>query len=109
MAIIHLDLEYVRSAGQYLVASDDKGVERWFNSKDPTVRLVEGRVHVDIDERKWAKRCQDSRRGTVVDRTKVVRKCMRCKREFHGHKVQYICTPCKQSEEFQGYASSMIG
>lgn len=99
MTSISIELQYVRTTGAYIVAHDDFGQERWFDTKKDRVVSIDGdRVVMEVDRKKWERRMATTRavHSIVTETTpKKTRKCLCCKKEFKAEKNIYICSPCK--------------
>ena len=99
MSIIEITLKFKRQVNDFLIGVDEQGNERWFERKKYPGACYDGAVlRVTVDAKQWAKRlaCQNS-----VRTERKVRHCMRCRRSFTADTNQFICDPCKKSDDWK--------
>lgn len=101
MAVIDVTLQYVKQSGNYMVGRDTTGFERWFDTRKCRVNVIDtSSFSVKIKEKDWMRRLEKSQEVREVLPTKN-RKCLCCKTPFEAERLIYVCTPCKQTPDWQ--------
>lgn len=105
---VRVQLKFVRETGEYIIAKDDTGKERWFDRRKIISSVIgRGTVTVILDRKSWARRLA-SMSPKAPSSEKKDRKCLNCGHTFPAEKNIYICQPCKSTSAWKSGADYSV-
>lgn len=101
VALTTVELLFIRQTGNYLVAEDAEGKERWFDVRKIEDHRIEGEdLTVTLNASEWKRRVDN--KEVQVRQVKTVRRiCICCKAPHDMEPQNRICDPCKSTTDWR--------
>lgn len=95
-----IELLFLRQTGNYVVAEDIEGKERWFDVRKVNCHIEGEDLTVILPTKDWKRRVNNPE-VQVRENRHVVKTCIICRQPRTMEKQNYICDGCKSTPEWK--------